>query len=184
MTEQLRDIILHDHFGGEMSEHIVDQWVQALEPGSRVPLPPSVRGFYGGSLRASMPIEISRGSYKYIAHETEDGEKIAKYARRMLVALALIDVDSLASTEPTLAALALWHTALAQVRLPDETASLRKTLEQYVQARSRSNLPDSKLPQPPRLAESLASVAKSLGNDRAQNSIDALLEQAQNREVI
>jgi hypothetical protein len=184
MTEQLRDIILHDHFGGEMSEHIVDQWVRALDPDSQVPLPPSVRGFYGGSLRPSMPIEISRGSYKYIAHEMEDGEKIAKYARRMLVALALIDVDSLASTEPTLAALALWHTALAQVRLPDESTSLRRTLERYVQVRPRSNLPDSKLPQPPRLIESLSGVAKSLGNSRAQASIDALLEQAQNKYAV
>lgn len=174
MTDELRDIILNDHFGGAMSAQIVDQWVGALEPGSQVPLPPNIKGFYGGSLRSSMPIEVARGSYKYITHETQDKAKIAQYARRMLVSLSLIDIPELAADEPTLAALALWHRALAQVRLPGEAPALRETLLQYLEIRKQSNLPDSKLPEPDRLAGSLTGVASSLGNEQALNSIGVL----------
>src|ERR1700744_1187556 len=91
--ETLRDIIANDHFGGEMPPSVVEAWVMALQPGSRVPLPPSVKGFSGGDLRASMPIETARGSYKFIAHETADKAKIEKYSKRMLTALSMVDLD-------------------------------------------------------------------------------------------
>lgn len=159
-----------------MPDHIVDQWVKALDPAAsqQVPLPPNIKGFYGGSLRASMPIEVARGSYKYIAHEAQDKVKIDKYATRMLLVLSLLDVDEL---EPTMACLALWHRALAQVRLlpgEPEVVALKGTLAQYAGMRSRSSLPESKLPGPARLAESLTRVAKEMGNEQALPSVDVL----------
>jgi len=176
MTEQLRDIIFNDHFGGDIPPQIVDQWLQALSPNNPAPLPPSVKGFYGCSLHPSMPIELARGSYKYITHETIDKAKIEHYARRMLVSLELIDVESLEQKEPTLAALALWHRALAEVRLEAEAEGLRETLRKYKKVRGKSPLPEQKLPGTERLAESLRGVARSLGNDEALKMIDILEE--------
>lgn len=165
--ETLRDIIANDHFGGEMPPSVVEAWVMALQPGSRVPLPPNVKGFYGGSLRASMPLEIARGSYKFIAHETADKEKIAKYSERMLTALSMVDIDKVSQDEPTTGALILWHKTLALVRLPNVAGELLQTFKQYEELRPKSSLPDSKLPLPDRLKARLLNVAAELGNAAA-----------------
>ncbi|OAL36227.1 hypothetical protein AYO20_04385 [Fonsecaea nubica] len=165
--ETLRDIIANDHFGGEMPPSIVEAWVMALQPGSRVPLPPNVKGFYGGDLRASMPIEIARGSYKFITHETADKEKIEKYSRRMLTALSIVDIDEVSRHEPTTGLLTLWHTTLALVRLPDAAGDLLQTFRQYKELRPKSSLPDSKLPLPDRLKGRLLNIAEELGNTAA-----------------
>ncbi|CAH0039615.1 unnamed protein product [Clonostachys rhizophaga] len=170
-VDTLRDIILNDHFGGDMAPEIVDQWLRALEPGRQFPLPPNIKGFYGGSLRESMPIEIARGSYKHIMHTTDDTAKVDKYAGRMLIALSILDLESLVADDPTLGALALWHKALAQVRLPDKAGELAQTLQQYQAVRPRSNLSDSKLPETPRLKIRLEEVARELGNTGALDRI-------------
>jgi hypothetical protein len=162
--ETLRDIIAYDHFGGEMPPSIVEAWVMALQPGSCVPLPPSVKGFYGGDLRASMPIEIARGSYKFITHETADKKKIEKYSKRMLAALSIVDINKVSRDEPTTGLLALWHKTLALVRLPEAADELVQTFKQYKELRPRSSLPDSKLPLPDRLKGRLLTVAGELGN--------------------
>jgi hypothetical protein len=165
--ETLRDIIANDHFGGEMPPSIVEAWVMALQPGSRVPLPPNVKGFYGGDLRASMPIEIARGSYKFITHETADKEKIEKYSKRMLTALSIVDIDELSRDEPTIGVLTLWHKTLALVRLPDAAGELLQTFRQYEELRPKSSLPDSKLPLSDRLKGRLLNIAEQLGNTAA-----------------
>ncbi|KIW84081.1 hypothetical protein Z517_03327 [Fonsecaea pedrosoi CBS 271.37] len=165
--ETLRDIIANDHFGGEMPPSIVEAWVMALQPGSRVPLPPNVKGFYGGGLRASMPIEIARGSYKFITHETADKEKIEKCSRRMLTALSIVDIDEVSRNEPTTGVLTLWHKVLALVRLPDAADELLQTFTQYKELRPKSSLPDSKLPLPDRLKGRLLNIAEELGNTAA-----------------
>ncbi|KAK5045443.1 hypothetical protein LTR84_009307 [Exophiala bonariae] len=165
--ETLRDIIANDHFGGEMPPSVVEAWVMALQPGSRVPLPPNVKGFYGGDLRASMPIEIARGSYKFITHETADKEKIAKYSGRMLMALSIVDLDKVSREDPTTGVLILWHKTLALVRLPDAAGELLQTFKQYEELRPKSSLPDSKLPLPDRLKARLLNIAGELGNSAA-----------------
>ena len=162
--EILRDIIANDHFGGEMPPSIVEAWVKALQPDSRVPLPPNVKGFYGGDLRASMPIEIARGSYKFITHETADKEKIEKYSKRMLTALSIVDIDEVSRNEPTTGLLTLWHKTLGLVRLPDAVDELVQTFKQYEELRPKSSLPDSKLPLPDRLKDRLLTIAGDLGN--------------------
>jgi hypothetical protein len=179
MDEKLREIILHDHFGGDMPPQIVDQWVQALLPGSQLPLPPNIKGFYGCSLRPSMPIEVARGSYKHITHETLDKAKVEKYARRMLVSLDLLDIDELEVKEPTLAALGLWHRALAEVRLEGEAEGLRRTLVRYMRVREKSPLPEGKLPGMERLKGSLMVVAKSLGKEEALTVIGGMESRVQ-----
>jgi hypothetical protein len=171
--DTLRAIIADDHFGGQMSSKIVDAWLEGLKPSGRIPLPPEVKGFYGGSVKASLPIEVARASYKFIAHETTDKEKVAKYARRMLITLSVLDIDQLAQDEPNLAALALWHKALALVRLPDAVDGLADTFRCYEEVRPRSNLSDSKLPQPERLKTRLHSVADDLENTSASNWLDS-----------
>ncbi|KAK7224113.1 hypothetical protein V2G26_012116 [Clonostachys chloroleuca] len=170
-VETLRDIILNDHFGGDMAPEIVDQWLRALEPGRQFPLPPNIKGFYGGSLRESMPIEIARGSYKHIMHTTDDTAKVDKYAGRMLIALSILDLESLVADDPTLGALALWHKALAEVRLPEKAGELAQTMQQYQTVRPKSNLSDSKLPETPRLKTRLEAVARELGNTGALDRI-------------
>ncbi|KAF7553132.1 hypothetical protein G7Z17_g3847 [Cylindrodendrum hubeiense] len=167
--DTLRDMIANDHFGGEMPTQIVDQWVKVLEPGGEIEVPAGVKGFYGGSLRSSIPIEVARGSYKFITHETVEKGKIDKYARRMLIALSLLDIDTLVNQDPNLGALALWHIALAQVRLPDRAEMLGKTLIQYQDVRPKSKLSDSKLPQPDRLKTRLTAMAKDIDNEPALN---------------
>jgi hypothetical protein len=165
--ETLYDIIANDHFGGEMPSSIVEAWVMALKRGSRVPLPPNVKGFYGGDLRASMAIEIARGSYKFIAHETADKEKIEKYSKRMLTALSIVDIDKVSRDEPTTGLLTLWHKTLALVRLPEAADELVQTFKQYEELQPKSSLPDSKLPLPDRLKGRLLNVAGELGNTAA-----------------
>jgi hypothetical protein len=165
--ETLRDIIANDHFGGEMPPSIVEAWVVALQPGSCVPLPPNVKGFYGGDLRTSMPIEIARGSYKFITHEIVDKEKIEKYSKRMLTALSIVDIDKVSRDEPTTGLLTLWHKTLALVRLPEAAGELEQTLKQYEELRPKSSLPDSKLPLPDRLKGRLLNIAGELGNTAA-----------------
>lgn len=123
-----------------------------------------------------MPIELARGSYKYITHETVDKLKIEHYARRMLVSLDLIDVESLEKTEPTLAALAVWHRALAEVRLESEAEGLKETLQKYNKVRKKSPLPEHKMPGMERLAENLRGVARKLDNEKALKVMDALEE--------
>ncbi|KAF2489474.1 hypothetical protein BU16DRAFT_598523 [Lophium mytilinum] len=164
--DTLRAIIADDHFGGQMPSKIIDAWLEALNPSSLIPLPPGVNGFYGGSVKASLPIEVARASYKFIAHETTDKEKVTKYAQRMLVALSVLDLDQLAQDGPNLAALALWHQSLALVRLPDAGDRLADTFRCYEGVRPRSNLNDSKLPQPERLRIRLHSIADDLGYER------------------
>lgn len=166
-ADTLRDIIANDHFGGEMPTQIIDQWMKALEPSSKLPLPPGVKGFYGSDLKSSMPIEIARGSYKYITHEIIDKKKVDKYASRMLIALSMLDSGSLAQKDPNLGVLALWHKALAQVRLPENAEGLAETLQQYEALRPQATLSDSKLPQPERLKERLQKVAGDLENEAA-----------------
>lgn len=85
----LRDIVTVDHFGNEMGPSIADARIKGLHPGA--PLPTHIKGFYQGSLRASMSIELARGSLKFIMHETSDQEKITTYAKRMLIALSTLD---------------------------------------------------------------------------------------------
>jgi hypothetical protein len=172
-AETLRDIIANDHFGGDMPPSIVEAWVIALQPVSCVPLPPNVKGFYGGDLRASMPIEIARGSYKFITHETTDKEKIEKYAKRMLMALSIVDIDKVSRNEPTTGALTLWHKTLALVRLPEAADELVQTCKQYEELRPKSSLPDSKLPLPDRLKGRLLNVAQELGNTVATQLLSA-----------
>lgn len=172
----LREIVAIDHFGGgeeQVPTAIVDQWVAAMEPGSKIPLPANVKGFYGGSLRASIPIEVARGSYKHIIYETGDKEKVSKYARRMLIALSLLDVDDLATQEPVLGAAALWHIALAQVRLPECSEALGLTMRRYETVRPKVNLTDSKMPQAARLKARLVAVAQELDNQAALATLDS-----------
>ncbi|KAL1606230.1 hypothetical protein SLS60_003632 [Paraconiothyrium brasiliense] len=176
--DTLRDIVANDHFGGgeeQVPNGIVDQWVAAMEPGSKMPLPNNIRGFYGGSLKASIPIEVARGSYKHIIYETDDKEEVDKYARRMLMALSVLDLDDLVEKEPVLGAAALWHKALAQVRLPDCNNSLGVTLQQYEAVRPKINLTDSKMPQSARLKARLTSVAQELENHATLDTLNMWL---------
>lgn len=100
----LRDIITVDHFSNEMGPSIVDAWIKGLHLGA--PLPTDIKGFYQGSLRASMSIELARGSLKFIMHETADQEKITTYAKRMLISLSTLgDLYELGEQEPTMALL-------------------------------------------------------------------------------
>ncbi|TPX08076.1 uncharacterized protein E0L32_010276 [Thyridium curvatum] len=164
--DTLRDIITVDHFSNTIPDSIVDLWLAALDPGSRIALPAGVKGFYGGDLRSSIPIELAHDSYKYVVHETQDRAKVAKYARRMLLAISLLDLDSLARRDANLAGLALWHKALAQARLSDSdsAAQLAGTLKQYEALRPQASLPDAKLPRSERLKTRLLAVAQDLGN--------------------
>lgn len=146
----LRNIIEVDHFSNAMPTSIVDLWLTALDPESNIHLPPDVKGFYGSDLRASIPIELAHDSYKYVMHESNRAKAI-EYVNRMLIALSLLDIDALMTKDANLAGLALWHKALAQVRLPDRTLDLAKTLEQYEIVRPLASLSDAKLPQPERL---------------------------------
>ncbi|KAL5379838.1 hypothetical protein DPSP01_008119 [Paraphaeosphaeria sporulosa] len=174
----IREIIANDHFGGgeeQVPAGTVDQWVAAIEPGSQVPLPLNIKGFYGGSLRASIPIEVARGSYKHIIYETGNKAKVDKYARRMLIALSVLDVDDLAQREPVLGAAALWHVALAQVRLPEFSEALGSTLRRYEAVRPKVNLTDSKMPQAARLKTRLMSVAQELDNEAALATLNSWL---------
>lgn len=173
--EELRDIIANDHFGGDMPDSIVQAWLCALPPGSQYPLPPNVKGLYGGDLRASMPIEIARGSYKYIAHETADKEKIKKYTRRMLAVLSIVDIDKASEKEPVIALLALWHKSLALVRRPDDAGVLMQTLIQYKELRPRSSLPDNKIPSLDRLQNRLLNDAREIESSAAIESLSMRL---------
>ena len=153
----LREIIEVDHFSNTMPASIIDLWLAALDPETKIRLPPDVEGFYGSDLRASIPIELAHDSYKYVLHET-DHDKVTKYASRMLLSLSLLDIDLLIVKDANLASLALWHKSLAQVRLPDCATDLAKTLEQYETVRARASLNDAKLPQPARLKARLLTM--------------------------
>ncbi|KAM0579812.1 hypothetical protein D7B24_008164 [Verticillium nonalfalfae] len=159
----LRDIIEVDHFSNTVPESIVSLWLNALNPRNKTPLPRDVKGFYGGDLRASIPIELAHDCYKYVIHET-DKTKVDKYANRMLIALSLLDMEDLSKKDANLAGLALWHTALAQARLPGSLVDLSDTLKRYEAIRPRASLSDSKLPQPLRLVARLLTAAEQLGN--------------------
>jgi hypothetical protein len=162
----LRDIITVDHFGNEMGPPIVDAWIKGLHPGA--PLPTHIKGFYQGSLRASMPIELARGSLKFIMHETADREKITTYAERMLITLSTLgDLHKLGEEEPTLALAALWHKALALVRLPEGVEQLKTTMQHYEELRPKSPLPDNKLPETARLKLRLQNLATDVKNEPA-----------------
>lgn len=156
-------------------ETIIEQWVAVMEPGSTIPLPANIKGFYGGSLKASIPIEVARGSYKFIIHEVADRSKVEKYARRMLITLSVLDIGELSKREPVLGAAALWHKALAEVRLPERSEALETTLRLYEAARRQVNLPDSKMPQSLRLKMRLVSLAEDLGNQNALTILTAWL---------
>ncbi|KAF1975085.1 hypothetical protein BU23DRAFT_552920 [Bimuria novae-zelandiae CBS 107.79] len=171
----LRDIIANDHFGDQPVPEIIEQWVAAMEPGVTIPLPANIKGFYGGSLRASIPIEVARGSYKHIVYETVDKAKVEKYAQRMLIALSTLDVRGLMNAEPVLGAAALWHKALAEVRLPDCSEALGSTLRLYEAVRPKVNLSDSKMPQPARLKTRLVLLAQELDNRDAFATLEAWL---------
>lgn len=174
--DEIRDIVANDHFGGDQCiDEIVNQWVAVMEPGSTTPLPTNIKGFYGGSLRASIPIEVARGSYKHIVFETTDKAKIRMYARRMLIALSLLDIEVLMEKEPIIAAAALWHKILAEVRLPEHFEELRVSLRQYKTTRPRVNLSDTKMPQPSRLKMRLVSLARELDNQIVLEGLDAWL---------
>ncbi|OCK73636.1 hypothetical protein K432DRAFT_312370, partial [Lepidopterella palustris CBS 459.81] len=108
--------------------------------------PPEVQGFYGGSVKTSLLIKVVRALYKFIAHEMTDEEKVAKYALQMLITLSVLDIDQVAQDEPNFAVLALWHKALALVRLPDSVHKPADTFRRYEEVRPISNLSDSKLP--------------------------------------
>ncbi|KAF2438365.1 hypothetical protein P171DRAFT_467104 [Karstenula rhodostoma CBS 690.94] len=174
----LREIVANDHFGGgeaQVPAATINQWVAAMEPGSAIPLPPTIKGFYGGSLRASIPIEVARGSYKHIIYETVDKGKVAKYARRMLIALSVLDVDNLAAREPVLGAAALWHMALAQVRVAEFSESLALTLRLYEAVRPKVKLTDAKMPYAERLKTRLREVARELDNQAALAVVESWL---------
>ncbi|KXJ87955.1 hypothetical protein Micbo1qcDRAFT_207713 [Microdochium bolleyi] len=166
---ELRDMIAVDHFSNAVPLSLIDQWLLILDPDpdNRVALPPGIKGFYGGDLRASIPIELAHDCYKYIVHETKDRDQIAKYAGRMLIAVALLDLNDLETKDANLAGLALWHKALAQVRLAGEADGLADTLRMYERVRRESTLPDAKLPRPGRLKARLLTVAEQLGLDGA-----------------
>lgn len=162
----LRDIITVDHFGNEMGPPIVDAWISGLHPGA--PLPTHIKGFYQGSLRASMSIELARASLKFIMHETVDQEKITTYAKRMLIALSTLgDLHKLGEKEPTMALAALWHKVLALVRLPEGVEQLKTTIQHYEELRPKSPLPDQKLPETARLKERLQNLATDIKNEPA-----------------
>lgn len=162
----IREIIEVDHFSNTVPESIVDLWLRALDPDSKIPLPRDVKGFYGGDLRASIPIELAHDCYKYVMHET-DRARVDTYANRMLIALSLLDMDELSRKDANLAGLALWHKALAQARLLGSLDGLTDTLKRYEAVRPRASLSDSKLPQPARLTARLLMAAEQLGNDEA-----------------
>ena len=162
----LRDIIAVDHFGNEMSPFIIDVWIRGLHPGA--PLPTNIKGFYQGSLRASMSIELARGSLKFIMHETADQEKITTYAKRMLISLSTLgDLHKLGEKEPTMALAALWHKMLALVRLPEGVELLKTTMQHYEELRPKSPLPDNKLPEMARLKQRLQNLATDVKNEPA-----------------
>jgi hypothetical protein len=160
----IREIIDVDHFSNTVPDSIVDLWLTALDPESNISMPAGVKGFYGGDLRASIPIELAHDCYKYVMHET-DKDKVSKYANRMLIVLSLLDMDKLLDKDANLAGLALWHKALAQARLPGSMADLTDTLKSYEAIRPRASLNDNKLPQPARLRTRLRTVAEESGND-------------------
>jgi hypothetical protein len=162
----LRDIITVDHFCNEMSPTIVDAWIKGLHPGA--PLPTNIKGFYQGSLRASMSIELARGSLKFIMHETADRERITTYAKRMLISLSTLgDLQKLGEEEPTTALVALWHKVLALVRLPEGLQQLKTSMQHYEELRPKSPLPDSKLPEVARLKQRLQNIATDVKNELA-----------------
>lgn len=179
----LREMVAVDHFSDTVPPSLVDQWLLALDPdpvrAATFKLPPEIKGFYGGDLRASIPIELAHDCYKYIVYETQDREKIVKYAERMMLAIGLLDLERLERENVDLAGLALWHKTLALVRVVDtEVAnaaskfshtgqSLMETLEQYARVRAESKLPDAKLPLPERLRARLLSIAQELRNEAA-----------------
>jgi hypothetical protein len=159
----IREIIEVDHFSNTVPESIINLWLKALDPAAKIPLPRDVKGFYGGDLRSSIPIELAHDCYKYVMHET-DLAKVDKYANRMLIPLSLLDMDELSRKDANLAGLALWHKALAQARLPNSLDELTDTLRRYEAVRPRASLSDSKLPQPERLKARLLTAAEELGN--------------------
>ncbi|KAH7014424.1 uncharacterized protein B0I36DRAFT_338718 [Microdochium trichocladiopsis] len=167
-----------DHFSDTVPPSLVDKWLLALDPdpSHTFALPPEVKGFYGGDLRASIPIELAHDCYKYIVHETQDRTKIVKYARRMLLAIGLLDLDALEAGDVNLAGLALWHRALALVRIAEEDdggQELAETLRRYEGVRARSALSDAKLPQPGRLKARLLASAKELDNGTVVSCLEA-----------
>lgn len=162
--DTLRDIIAIDHFSNMAPCSLVDLWLTALNPEGKTALPPGMKGFYNGDLRASIPIELAHDSYKYAIHET-DKLKVEKYANRMLISLSLLDLEQLGGKDATLTALALWHTALAQARLQGNADGLMETLVSYEAVRPMSKLSDSKLPMTARLKERLLVAAEVLSLD-------------------
>lgn len=156
--ETLRSIIQTDHFSDSVPPVLVSAWLDALDPTSTTPLPPNIKGLYGGDLRSSIPIELAHDSYKYVLHEPDAG-KSERYAKRMLISLALLDLDTLCEQDPTLASLALWHKALALVRVEGMGEDLSETLRRYDEVRSRSNASSQKVPTPEKLRKRIKELA-------------------------
>ncbi|PVI05404.1 hypothetical protein DM02DRAFT_516868, partial [Periconia macrospinosa] len=159
--ETLRSIIQTDHFSDSVPPALVSTWLAALDPTSTIPLPPDIKGLYGGDLRSSIPIELAHDSYKYVLHES-DAAKSELYARRMLISLALLDLNTLGERDPTLASLALWHKALALLRVEGAVEELGETLRRYEKVRRRSSVSDQKIPTPERLKARLGRLAEGL----------------------
>ena len=160
----IREIVEVDHFSNSVPDSIIDTWLAALDPESKIALPSGVKGFYRGDLRSSIPIELAHDCYKHVMHEMAK-IKVDKYAKRMLIALSLLDLDVLSKRDANLAGLALWHKALAQARLSgDEATLLAETLKRFEAVRPKSSLSDSKLPKPTRLKHRLLEAADSLEN--------------------
>ncbi|OAL46367.1 hypothetical protein IQ07DRAFT_658517 [Pyrenochaeta sp. DS3sAY3a] len=141
----LRSIIETDHFSNTMPPSIIDAWLSALDPSSTTPLPPGLKGFYGGDLRCSLPIELAHDSYKYVVHE-RDAAVVETYTARMLLSLSLLDLPALVERDATLAALALWHVALALVRREGCKEELRGVMEAFRGVRGRVGLSERKVP--------------------------------------
>ncbi|KAH7029933.1 uncharacterized protein B0I36DRAFT_244909 [Microdochium trichocladiopsis] len=176
----LREMVAIDHFSDTVPPSLVDKWLLALnpDPSHAFFLPPEVKGFYGSDLRASILIELAHDCYKYIMHETQDRAKIAKYTGRMLLAIRLLDLGALEAEDVNLAGLALWHRALALVRIAEGSddggqEELAETLRRYEGVRARSMLSDAKLPQPGRLKARLLASAKELDNKTVVACLEA-----------
>lgn len=96
------------------------------------------------------------------------------------MSLDLLDVPSLSLKEPVIAALALWHRALAEVRLGGRADDLKRTMILYKEARQAISLGEGKLPGVEGLRARLGRVAGELGNEEAIRALEELGNEARN----